>query len=221
LEPRLSLTDFHDLWAGETVWVVGSSGAWGWLDPRFFDGKQVIAINSVAPHFGLHQDALSVSQYHGTHVELRKRGWNGVVFEPDRPLANHKHKPRVAPDQNTVHLRFPDTVNYKPFCSWPRDHAELVQGGTSLHPAMHLAAYMGAASVVTVAADHGHWGGKRNGDGYPSPDSVSELIPKWERESRIVASRLREWGVNVYTMLPFVNVNAEGVSFRGPSATIG
>jgi hypothetical protein len=165
-----------------------------------------------------------VSQYHGTHVRLRERGWGGVVFEPDRPLCNHLSTPRVEPDDRTVHLAFPDRVDYGPFRWWPRDHPELVQGGTSLHPAMHLAAYMGAAAVVTVAADHGHWDGKRNGgEGYPGSEKQDTdlLVGKWEGESRIVASRLREWGVNVYTMLPFVNVNGEGVSFRGPSATIG
>jgi hypothetical protein len=216
------LTDLADRWSGQTAYVVGSSAALDYFDPRYFDDANVIAINYVAARFGLHDETISVSQYHRCSTSLRDMGWSGLVVQPDRPLANQDPE-RHEPDERTIHVEFPNKVDYEPFLSWERTRPELVQGGTSLHPALHLAAYMGASTIITVAADHGWWDGRRNAQVYEAHTGPGTdiLIPKWHTETMIVARRLREWGVRVHTLLPFVNINCEDVSFKGPRANIG
>ena len=221
----LRLSDLAGRWQGETVWVVGSSAAWSWLDPRFFDDKRTIAINFVGPTFGLAETAVTVSQYVDCPQDLRAMGWGGLVVAPDRKL-QHGIAPerQFEPDDITVRYDPPPVLDYNPFLKhWSDDPERLFVGTTSLHAAMALGLRMGAATVITVAADHGYWNGAGNGGGYPAnPPELRQLIDgHWLRHTNEMAEFLRSRGTQVYSMIPTVNLNGEGLSFRGPRATIG
>lgn len=215
-----ALDDYVDLWRGETAYVVGSSAALDGFDPRWFDGKPTISINFVGPRFGLDPAALTVTQYCDLRPRLRELGWTGVVMEPDRRLPNSPASSSPAePDAATVQIAYPDTVDPVPA---ERVTPYLVQGGTSLHPALHLAALMGASTIVTVAADHGWWNGRRNATVYSehTGGATDTLIPKWHAETNLLAARLREWGIALHTMIPYINLNCEQDEFKGPRARI-
>ena len=225
----MALSRWRGRWKGRTAYIVGSSAAWCRLDPRFFDDKDTIALNRVGPTFGLSQRALTVSQYADMPDRLREMDWWGTVFAPDRKIQGGPGPaPEYESDAYTVRDLPPPSLDFDPFLKhWPAsDEDRLFHGTTSLHMAMSLAWFMGCSSLVTVAADHGYWQGVSNGDGYyDSPDSpqTRQFIDSgwWLGHTDQLAAHLRSLGMGVYTMLPAVNANGEGLSFKGPRATIG
>ena len=199
------------------------------MDPRFFDDKDCIALNYVGPTFGLSQRALTVTQYATLPDLLRKKDWWGTVFAPDRVVQGGPGpEPEYESDVYTIRDLAPPTLDFTPFLKWwpAPDEDRLFHGSTSLHMAMSLAWYLGCSSLITVAADHGYWDGLTNALEYPSQDlngSTKGYIDSgwWLRHTDELAGHLRGLGMGVYTMLPAVNVNGEGLSFKGPRATIG
>ena len=225
----MGLSEWRGRWKGRTAWVVGSSGAWQRLDTRFFDDKDTIALNLVGPKFGLSERALTVTQYAHIPDELREQGWWGTVFAPDRKMqGGPAAEPQYESDIYTVRDLPPPSLDFNPFLKhWPTaDEDRLFHGTTSLHMAMSLAWYLGCSSLVTVACDHGYWEGQVNGAGYyetQSHEPTRGFIDSgwWLRHTDELAAHLRGLGMGVYTMLPAVNANGEGLSFKGPRATIG
>jgi hypothetical protein len=210
------------------VWVVGSSGAWGWLDPRFFDDKRVVTMNSVGPTFGLSEDAVTVSQYAQNVDSIRSTGWKGLVVAPDRVLQGGMWGgPEFESDDLTIRDAPPPALDFVPFLKhWPEPGEErLFHGTTSLHMAMCCAWWMGASSVVTVAADHGWWRGQTNDPRYPTADRHQEtdhlIRGHWREHTDELAAHLRRLGTNVYSLIPTVNLNLEGLSFECPRGRIG
>ena len=219
------LAEWRGRHRGDTVWVVGSSSAWDHLDSAFFVGKVCVAINHVALRFGLH-DAYTVTQYWQDEKLLRDEGWDGWVFAPHETSEYGQPEPDVDRHPRTVTLKLPPrNRDLEPFPQhgWPDDDSRLLWGYTTLHPAMYLAWFMGAASIVTVAADHGVWNDKVNGDGYykDGVQTQQHLFDMWAKRTDALAAELRRQGTNVYSLIPAVNLNLEGLSFKGPRATIG
>jgi len=225
----MRLNEIKGRWAGETVWVVGSSGAWEWLDPRFFDDKPTIAMNFVGPVFGLSENAITVTQYAHKPDLLRARDWQGLVIAPDRKLqgGNWGDKEFYG-DENTIRDAPPPSLDFNPFLKhWPKDGEErLFHGTTTLHMAMACAWWLGAETIITVAADHGWWNGKTNGGNYrevnQAKDQTDQLINgHWISHTNQLAAHLRTLNVNVYSMIPTVNLNLEGHTFKCPRGRIG
>ena len=225
----MALSGWRGRWKGRTAWIIGSSAAWQRLDPRFFDDKDTIALNYVGPTFGLSDRALTVTQYAYVPDELREKGWWGTVFAPDRKIQGGPGpEPQYESDVYTVRDLPPPSLDFDPFLKhWPApDEDRLFHGTTTLHMAMSLAWYLGCASLITVAADHGYWNGNVNGAGYyetQQEPATKQFIDSgwWLRHTDELAAHLRSLGMGVYTLLPAVNANGEGLSFKGPRATIG
>jgi len=225
----VALSRWRGRWRGRTAYVVGSSNAWKRLDPRFFDDKDTIALNKVGPKFGLSQKVLTVTQYARLPDELRAMDWWGQVFAPDRKIQGGPGpEPQYQSDAYTVRDLPPPNLDFNPFLKhWPGpDEDRLFHGTTSLHMAMSLAWYLGCSSVVTVACDHGYWDGMSNGSGYyddQNHQATRNLIDNrwWLNHTDELAAHLRGLGMGVYSLLPAVNANGEGLSFKGPRATIG
>jgi len=219
------LAEWKGRHAGETIWILGSSAAWNYLDSAFFRDKTCIALNKVALLYNL-TGAYTVSQYWQVERHAREQGWDGWVFAPHETSEYGQPEPDVPRHPKTVTLRLPPkNRDLEPFPTkgWPADDRRLLWGYTTLHPAMYFAWFLGAAHIVTVAADHGQWDGRLNADGY-YPDvkpKQEHLFEIWVRRTNALAAELRRRGTTVYSLLPTVNLNLEGLSFKGPRATIG
>ena len=205
----MKLLSLKDSWANETVYVLGSGSSNNFLDPSFFDDKKCIAVNFVAREFGLRNfitfthykdDAISMAlQFTEQKVVVREwhLGKQVTALMPNLIIANSDNE--EAPGE-----RF-DPESY---------HGESILFGSSgIHGAMHLAAYMGAKSIILVGADCGTLDGKDRFNGYPSGDTPWAL---YDNHLRLMKNWLKDsYGCNVYSLNPFVNFNLEGHSFRG------
>jgi hypothetical protein len=216
---------------GEDVYVVASGATIDHIDPGFFTGKHVVAVNRAAERLGLYDQQPAVTTV------------SHYIFEDAVPLAEaHPDHHVYAPIHDQGHAKGPTgpdlpNVTYYPHHGtdyqftpqpWGWPEGGLLMGSTSLHAAMHLACRMGAANVIVVGADCGVLDGKTNHGTHPLmkvPDSRSPLdvLARWEDHLRAVKAVLVAcYGVRIYSLSPFLNPNMEGHtwdSLRSPHAS--
>jgi hypothetical protein len=220
----VELSDLEGVHRGETVWVVGSGGTLNYLDPAFFDGKVVVATNTGPVKFGIARPLFLFTHYHpiaqqaldfaGTVVTLACDTRTGVPWQGQKPdnLVLIPQNSYVGPSDgwnpNSTHPPRPDS---------------LVYGSSSIHGAMHLAAHIGAAHIVMVGADCGRLDGTANLGGYPGLGDANggpeqdRILSLYERDHKRMKQYLVDtYGIGVYSLNPFINLNLEGHTFVGP-----
>jgi hypothetical protein len=218
----MELSDLKDVRKGETAWVFGSGGTMNHLHPEFFADKLVVSANLGAVQFGVSPDYV-FSHYHHISAQALTLGGRVVTMECDTRTREPWHG-----EQPHNLVLIPQDSYVGPSDTWdvfgrhaPRPDS-LVYGSSSLHGAMHLAAWIGAKHLVMVGADCGILDGQVNLEGYPilgGEGDTARILSLYNRDHR----RMKEWlvvnyGVTVYSLNPFINLNLEGHTFAGPDA---
>jgi hypothetical protein len=219
----MELRELRSMYAGETAWVIGSGATLNHLDPAFFNRKLVVSTNLGPVQFGITRPTFIFTNYYscaqpaldtGSTVVTWACDWETKLpWQGDRP-----HRLVLAPH----HSYDPPGDSWDPNGQHRPQADSLAFGSSSLHGAMHLAAWVGAAHIVIVGADCGTLDGDANFHGYPriGDGTASErdrLLSLYERDHRRMKRYLSDtYGVTVYSLNPFINLNLEGHTFVGP-----
>lgn len=211
----MELTELKNKHEGETVWVLGSGPSLNFLDARFFEDKIVVSTNYSALHLGVRPQYV-FSHYHGVTNELTGTADAVVTLLKD----TRTHASWVG--DKPSNLVFIEQDDYSaPGAAWnpfekhqPREDS-LVYGSSSIHGSMHLAAYLGAKHLVMVGADCGTLDNEHRVKGYPEGNKPWELYDK--HDYLMKRWLIENYGVTVYSLNPFINLNLEGHTFRGVS----
>jgi len=208
----------------EDIYVLGSGSTLSYIKPTFFINKVVVATNSVAERLDLyrlpvqvyththyHEDALSLGLKYSEHWFFSPQGDRGYAGEP--------------PAESTENIIFydhkPTDYNFDPDQAWPDNPFSLIVGSTSIHGSMHLAAHMGARTIILVGADCGTLDGETNHAGHQLGDlgstSTEDWLSRWEIHLRKMKQKLRKEypGLEIYSLNPFLNLNLEGHRWKG------
>ena len=214
----MDLTALEGCCAGQTAWVFGSGATMNHLDPRFFADKLTISTNLGAVEFGVRPD-FAFTHYHHVAQQLLTLGCPVVTLACD----TRSQQPWVGPrPRHLVLVEHPSYVGpsdrFDPFVAHRPAEGTLVYGSSSLHGAMHLAAYVGAAHLVLVGADCGRLDGEPSLTGHETGDVAQDrILALYDRDHRQMKAWLAEqYGVTVYSLNPFINPNLEGHRFSGP-----
>jgi hypothetical protein len=204
----------------KTIYVVGSGPTLDYIDPAFFRGQTVIVINDAAKRLGLykinaqvhtfshyHYETFALAETYPKHEFHLPKGDRGFAGEPSE---SHKNV--------TFYDHYPTQFDFDPRKKWPRDG--ILVGSTSAHGAMHLACKLGAKNIILAGIDCGLLDGKTNHGDYVSGNLVDsdalEWLARWEGHLRQVKQVLvEEYGVRIYSLNPFVNLNLEGHQWTG------
>lgn len=212
------LSELEGLHKGETLWVLGSGPSLNYLDPTFFDDKTCVTANRVGRLFGL-KSFYTYSNYHFVDAVEKFGERVRVAVTLARDTLTQEPWPGEVPDN--VALSFADNYN-PPGSSWdpykmPPPEGQIVYGSSSIHGATHLAAHLGASNIVMVGHDAGFIDDESNVTDYYAPTQTFSF-GVWNRHSIVLKQWLRErYGVNIYSLNPFINLNLEGHTFRGVS----
>jgi hypothetical protein len=197
------------------IYVLGSGPTGDYIQPRFFDGKIVIATNLVAERRGLYDTDATVithSHYHSdiypladkypNHTFYAPRGDQGFAGKPERLLPNIHFYPHPP---TKFDFRVEESMQGGGF----------IVGSSSIHGSMHIAAYMGATTIILVGADCGMLDGRANMAGYDSGNLVNDdprmWLDRWEQHLRMVKAWLQDnYDVSIHSLNPFLNFNLEG-----------
>jgi hypothetical protein len=203
------------------IYILGSGPSVNFIDPSFFHGKEVIAVNSAADRMGIYGMASVTvhTHYHDEGLKLARKYPDRMVWMPngDRGLDG---QPSTLLHNTVYYPHFPTSMDFIPRAK----PGGLIVGSTSTHGAMHLACKMGARNVILVGIDCGRIDGKVNVDGYSSGDlTVTDTdlwLARWEQHLRLVKAWLQDQcDVNIYSLNPFLNLNMEGHAWSGTSTT--
>lgn len=206
-----TLESFKDCHKGETLWVLGSGGSLDHLSPSFFDDKICVGVNFVGKAFGL-ANYFTFSHYHSDSLEMAES--SRFVFTPKKQHGDKEEWSGELP-ANVVLFNTNSGSPGHSFNPFGKDNPKdgLMIGNSSIHGAIHLAAYMGAKHIVLVGADCGKIDGADRFSGYVVGDNPwSEYNKKLIEMKRWI---LEKFGATIYSLNPFVNFNLEGHSFEG------
>lgn len=202
----------------KTVYVVGSGPTLDYVDPVFFKSQTVVAVNEAAVRLGLYQlpmtlhtfshyhpETFALAEMHPKHAFHLPEGDRGFAGKPSEKHRNVRFYPH-----------YPTVFDFDPSNKWPKDG--ILVGSTSVHGAMHLACKLGAGNIILVGVDCGLLDGKANHADYVSGNltegDVLDWLARWDEHLRAVKEVLvGEYGVRIYSLNPFVNLNLEGHSW--------
>lgn len=205
---------------GETIYVLGSGATLDHIDPEFFHDRIIVATNSVAERLDLYGQATvyTHSHYHHQDVDVLRRKYPFHWFFCPEGDQGFPGRPSYVADNVVFYPHQPTKYDFNVDDAWHDDG--LIVGSTSLHGSMHLAAHMGAGSIMLAGADCGLLDGKGNHGTYRSGDLVGndelEWLRRWNGHLVAVKRKLVDvYGVRVYSINPFVNLNLEGHTWVG------
>ena len=209
----MELIDLKNKHQGETIWVLGSGTTLSFIEPAFFDNKIVVSTNFSAQVAGVKAQYV-FSHYHADTATLIEPSNYVVTLRRDTNTQNEWAG--EIPDN----LIFCDQDSYTPPGStWnpitshtPREDS-LAYGSSSIHGAMHLAAWLGASFIVLVGADCGTLDGGDRIEGYPAGHSPWALYNEHHRMMKTWL--IEKYGLGVYSLNPFINFNLEDHTFKG------
>ena len=210
------LLDIQNRHQGETAWVFGSGATLYYLSPSFFTDKLSISTNMGAFDFGI-SPAYAFTHHHSKfHDEASFHPDTVFVAnEFDYPSTNRWNDP---PANVIIHKPKTERNSHDQFNPFEHDrpsHAhQLVFGSSSVHGSMHLAAYVGARNIVLVGVDCGVLDGLVNFDEYRN--TTQRSFGTWNKHLALMRDWLLDsYGVNTYSLNPFVNLHLEGHKFGG------
>jgi hypothetical protein len=203
----------------KTFYVIGSGSTLDYIDPGFFVGCDVIAVNEAAVRLGMYQMDVNVrtfSHYH-EYTALAEQ-YPGHKFYMPEGDQGFEGKPAVTPPNVTFYPHHPTVFDFDPSIKWPE--GGILVGSTSVHGAMHLACKLGATNIILAGVDCGELDGKTNHGQYVSGNLAGggslEWLARWDDHLRQVKRVLtEEYGVRIYSLNPFVNFNLEGHTWVG------
>lgn len=211
-----NLSDLRNLHAGETIWVLGSGPSLNFIEPDFFDDKICVTTNHVGVGYPL-KSFYSYSNYHTQDfVGVFGEGLIVAVMLA-RDTLTQREWPGEVPDNvalSQAHSYSPPGSTWDPY-RMPPPEGQIVYGSSSIHGATHLAAHLGAKNIILVGHDAGSIDEAHNFGAYPSVTQAYSFRV-WNEHSIILKRWLGEkYGVRVYSLNPFINLNLEGHKFRG------
>lgn len=218
MPPSNTLARYRNKHKGKDIYVLGSGATLNFVDAGFFHNKIVIAVNHAAERMGLakcteyththyHDEAYAVATERPHSTVFTSEGDQGYAGKPDAEMLELRNL--------VTYPHVPTQWDFDIERSWPPEGGLLV-GSTSVHGAMHLAAHMGAATIMLAGVDCGTLDGAVNQGEYVSGVWVAEhaaaVLARWEQHLREVKRKLLEQypGLRVYSLNPFVNLNNEG-----------
>ena len=198
------------------IYVLGSGATLSHIKPRFFDGKTVIATNRAGQRLGLYErdcdliththyhdeDAYPLAEMYPDHMFYCPEGDQGFDGQP-------KHRPH-----NILFYPHPPT-RYDFNVDEAVTEGGFIVGSSSIHGSMHIAAELGAQTIILVGADCGMLDGSANMDGYQSGNLIVDephmWLDRWEQHLRMVKAWLQDmYDVDIHSINPFLNLNLEG-----------
>jgi len=207
----VNLADVQELFYGSDIYVIGSGKSLDYYEPAFFKDKLTIGVN-----FGwslkLDRVDYMVTKYHAharDWVESDRVG-TMVVTRGER---GHHDLEAISDDRMLVVDHNHNTVE-KWNGEWPENG--LVATHSSITMAMHLAAVLGASTIVMVGADCGVLDGEPNLGDYNKERRSNQfaMFESFDKQNQKVANIIREkYGASVISLSPFVTPNMEGHKF--------
>jgi hypothetical protein len=222
--PFKELDDYKDCHKGGDIYILASGPSFDYIDPVFLSDKITIGINEIYKRFkptylirkdpSLLKQSLSENPSTPHFISKGKFGDNNIEnkmnLEKDESLAN---MPIVIFDHEPNQKRVPAQL--------PK--SGLVVSYSTITTAIHLAAHMGAKTILLIGHDCGTLDSKVNCANYYTDQTYSLVwkqngeadYRRWVLEIEAHTIALKKlikdaYGCSIHSINPFINFNLEG-----------
>ena len=220
-----NLTDLFCKYEDQDIYVITGGPSLNYIDKSFFEGKVVIGVNDIFRYFRCDyvvvKDCMEEPRFPRLTEELK---------EKDIPLIySEYHKGHRSEGLNEI-----DNPNSYMFKHNPREEGrdfideiselegdEILVSRSTITSAIHLSAYMGAKNIILCGHDGGEIDGEQYYKGYVKEDwksasnwsGLKDFLVKAEQETMILKEVLKNQGIVVCSLNPFINLRLEGNKF--------
>lgn len=219
----MELKDLYNIHKGEDVYVLGSGPSLGYINSDFWENRIIVCINATIE--------LPIIRRH------KPKDLYLVAKEPSKKMqdAAKRKKAKVvtcpthsgvakAPKNKIYHPEI--TIMFQPRASCIQNKNQtnkLERSSSTIITGMHLAVFMGCKTIFLIGHDCGSINGKRHVDGYNKEGAVNPegryhawMISKKVEQKTLDFKRIvkKHYGVNVYSINPFINFGLEGNKYN-------
>jgi hypothetical protein len=211
--------------SGHDIYIVGSGASLNFIDKSFFLNKIVIGVNHI---YKLIYCNYIITHHHNVSdlilsKELNKR-FKLIVARHESCILNAVRLPENYGNKNTYiydHLNQAyREIDFSPVINLDinNPHNQLITGGTIIVDAIGLAYYLGASNIILCGVDGGTINGSVNANGYynHAVNIKNQINHSVVTNAEIIKARdfLLQYGVNIYSLNPFINMGFEGNCFK-------
>ena len=216
-----SITELKNIHSGEDIWIIASGASMEYVAPDFFKNKLSIGVNHVYQRFPCTYLVRKETEYGQDAIDTgipliasrndcggtRPNKWKGdyYIFEHSRNQFTEIDLDVIGTDMIVVSF-------------------------STITSAIHVAAYMGAANIILCGHDCGTLDNKLNyQEYYDTEGGIDKTMPLNEKHARWYRSWIKQiepqtlairdritavYGVNIYSLNPFINLGLEGHVFE-------
>lgn len=217
-----NIAQFQNQYKNQDIYVIGSGPSCNYIDPSFFTNKISVGVNQTyrkynttfivrKEHF-LVKETLNKSN--SKVIVGRYNAGNGHELDLTQPSYDRLYyfDHRIMGNNMRVDLEAFETPN------------TLAVSYSTITSAIHFAYHLGASNIILVGADHGLLDDKHTFDNYyksitETPwhdwDAYRRWLKEIEGDTRTIKGKLKELGINVYSLNPFINFKLEGHVYKG------
>ena len=218
------LAELKNVHAGEDIWVVASGASMDYVDPVFFANKITVGVNRVNRKF----DCTYIVAKDADGFEELLRFKKNARFVISRHKFGEVSKPPNDLDCEHWVFDHPSKVPIQAPDLSAIGSDQLVVSYSTITSALHLAAYLGAHSIIVCGHDCGAINGEINIRDYHAETNHrhgSDLayyrwVGEIEQHTISVVRELRRvYGTSIHSLNPFLNFNLDGNTFESTSST--
>jgi hypothetical protein len=212
------LGELQSQYKGLDIYVAGSGPSLGYIGDSFMKDKTVICVNHAIDHV-VGANRYVVSKEPDERLQRKAKERRATLVTCDFHSALGVRKNKVFFPENTVLFKPERESEKHPF---KQPHSLTVSAST-ITTAMHLAAYMGAKTIVLIGHDCGTLDDEVHVTNYDKSMAVTpvEHYAEWMRLNSVEQQTLkmkkvleRRWGIEVYSINPFINFRLEGHRYK-------
>jgi hypothetical protein len=230
--PILPLTEFRDKHKGQDIYVLASGPSFDYVDHAFLSDKITIGINEIykkfKPTYLIRKDPgllkASLTENPTTHHFISRGKFGDQNTENQATVS-------ALPNLSELSITlFDHEPNRRTVTSLPSGD-RLVVSYSTITSAIHLAAYMGAKTILLIGHDCGTLDGEVNCGNYYTPESRNILwkqggakdYQNWvlgiEDHTIALKSLIKTtYGCSIHSINPFINFNLEGHKYSKAKA---
>ena len=206
----------------QDVYVLGSGPSLGYVNDRFLNDKIIICVNNTIDFVTEAQHMYLVAKEPTRKMQEQIRQKNGLLVTCERRFGG-----RGADNE----ILYPDqTVLFQPREGAIKDVDQLTcleRSASTMSTAIHLAAFLGAKTILLIGHDCGKLDEKVHADDYDKSEAVTpeSYYSKWmgqfcvEQQTLVLKQILKiKYDIEMYSVNPFINFGLEGHSYQSFSS---
>ena len=215
-----NIEELKNIHKGEDIWVLGSGPSLNYINKNFFENKITIGVNRICKFFDCNYIVSKDSRGFENILNYKSAKSKIIISK-----YNCGNPGSVLNKINIEHFIFSHTSkkDNKPNISIIKKNSnEIVVSHSTITSAIHIAAFMGASNIMICGHDCGTIDGYSQINNYNKDFNKvimkGENYLKWlnnlESQTKTVIDAItKEYSCNVYSLNPFLNLNATGYKY--------